>query len=177
MQLPTKAKLLAGSAATVAILSVAAIAANQPASVGATDEPPIVTQVNDHETRITKLESDDAATQAQVSKNTADISGLQDKSASSGSTGVTTQAEPTSTTTQSSTTQASGTTSSTPTPAPTPTPDPRTITAVDDQPAGNGLHTCTYTLYSASQTARLGAFIQPDDKPCYAVGDVLPIEQ
>lgn len=159
-----KRLLLATGIVALAGGTTFAVATYQPEQTVADEEPPIVQQVNDHEVRITDLEEETAETQEQVERNTADIAVVRQQVAPVAQPTPSQQPSPTPA-------PKPADEKAEPKPQPEPEPHPRTIVAVDDQPRTGGLHTCAYTLHDPTQ--RKTTVIQPLEKPCLEVGEVL----
>lgn len=159
-------KLLIASTVAVTTASALTFAAVRPTT--ADDPAPIVAQVEDHEGRITTLEGQQEATESQVEQNTADIKDVQRRTQSAPGSS---DAAPAASDAPSG--QSAVTTPQDASQTPVADPDPRTVVAVE-QSVNGSLRSCTYTLYSARETAFLGAIVQPIERPCVAVGEVLP---
>lgn len=161
-------KRLIIATATILTLSGATFALNRPQeTLQAEDKSPLITQVENHEERISDLETKTDATQTQVNQNTADIGELQThtnvKPAPQVQAVVTPVTKPAPTVAE----------TVAPAPQPQPAPDPRTITSVTDTPGEhehNG-HTCTYTIVKDNYPR---VSIKPNGIPCLKVGDILP---
>lgn len=156
---------------TFLALSGTTYALQQAVPAGADEVPPIYTQVAEHEERIGSLEGRADTTEAQVQENSDDITVIQQ------TTGAAPATRSTSGSSSSSTSTTPGTTApQEPAPAPTPQPapiDPRTITGVSEFVTG-GLRTCDYLLHDWHEDTYQGVVIQPAERPCHAVGGVLP---
>jgi hypothetical protein len=166
----TKKQALIGTAGLL-LVSGSALALSNPSTSGADEEPPIVKQVNDHEGRITSLESKTDATNEKVAQNTADINNVRTQvggtSNSTGGSSSTPQSAP------------SGS-DSTPAPQdnhvqpPVTVVDPWTIkdvqTTYRTTEDGYTTHTCVYTTENGKQkTIDYGP-----TGVCHVTGEILP---
>lgn len=147
----TKKRLLTATAALGLVLGTG-LALRPSGHTKATETPPIVAQVENHEQRIGDLETKTDATQTQVNQNTADIQQVQTgtgiKPAPTVETVYTPVAQPTATTTTQTTTAE---------PTPEPQPDPHTVTnlkyvytAAGERDNKYNRFLCVYTFYDGT---------------------------
>lgn len=151
-------------AGVLAVTGVSAYALNSPDQIGASDVPPIVEQVNDHEQRIGNLEQKTDDIQTQVDQN----STVLGTHTTNSTTSLPTSNDPENTPTTNNTTEQAPTVQ----PTPEPSIDPYTIMTVvaTPKPSMPGSTTCLYTLQNGKQKIVNNG----NNVPCFEEGTIIP---